>query len=111
MLNAKGQTNCPNCGAPITSEKCPYCGTVFYDFSCIDFFEPTYIKIKHNGNIVMCKAIAKSAAINYKPQLCSYTKLGDTTPTYVKVGEQASISLEFDVLDDEGILFTAVKED
>lgn len=23
------QTNCPNCGAPITSYKCEYCGTVF----------------------------------------------------------------------------------
>lgn len=22
-------TNCPNCGAPITSWKCPYCDTVF----------------------------------------------------------------------------------
>lgn len=22
-------TNCPNCTAPITSSKCPYCGTVF----------------------------------------------------------------------------------
>ena len=22
-------TNCPNCGAPITSDKCDYCDTVF----------------------------------------------------------------------------------
>ena len=22
-------TNCPNCGAPITSSRCEYCGTVF----------------------------------------------------------------------------------
>ena len=22
-------TNCPNCGAPITGDKCEYCGTVF----------------------------------------------------------------------------------
>lgn len=25
----KKQTNCPNCGAPITSYKCEYCGTRF----------------------------------------------------------------------------------
>lgn len=25
----KRETNCPNCGAPITSHKCEYCGTVF----------------------------------------------------------------------------------
>ena len=24
-------TNCPNCGAPITSYECEYCGTVFED--------------------------------------------------------------------------------
>lgn len=24
-----GQTNCPNCGAPISGHKCEYCGTVF----------------------------------------------------------------------------------
>lgn len=23
--------NCPNCGAPITGDKCEYCGTVFMD--------------------------------------------------------------------------------
>ena len=22
-------TNCPNCGAPIEGNKCPYCGTIF----------------------------------------------------------------------------------
>lgn len=30
------KTNCPNCGAPISSIECPYCGTVFYDFATID---------------------------------------------------------------------------
>lgn len=33
MMTAKikeqKMTNCPNCGAPITGEKCEYCGTVF----------------------------------------------------------------------------------
>lgn len=24
--------NCPNCGAPIETAKCPYCGTLFIDF-------------------------------------------------------------------------------
>ena len=28
-LYKNGQTNCPNCGAPIISEECPYCGTNF----------------------------------------------------------------------------------
>ena len=27
-----GSKNCPNCGAPIETEKCPYCGTTLYTF-------------------------------------------------------------------------------
>lgn len=45
------QTNCPNCGSPIMAEKCPYCGTLFYDFAVLDADEPFYLKIKHKGKI------------------------------------------------------------
>lgn len=42
--------NCPNCGGVIDSSqiKCPYCGTYYYDFSCIDAYNylPIYIKVK-----------------------------------------------------------------
>lgn len=33
------QTNCPNCGAPYEADlnKCPYCGTNYFDLSFIDF--------------------------------------------------------------------------
>ena len=27
--------NCPNCGAVVTSNKCEYCGTIFYDIGDI----------------------------------------------------------------------------
>ena len=44
------QRNCPNCGAPydIDKNKCPYCGTSYYDLSALDFTnnEPFYLKIK-----------------------------------------------------------------
>lgn len=32
-------TNCVNCGAAIEShiEKCPFCGTSYFDFTNIDF--------------------------------------------------------------------------
>lgn len=46
--------NCPNCGAPydIDKNKCPYCGTSYYDMSAIDFEsgEPFYLKIRTNMN-------------------------------------------------------------
>ena len=28
----KNRLNCPNCGAPITSKTCPYCGTTFINY-------------------------------------------------------------------------------
>lgn len=44
------KTNCPNCAAPleIGEVKCPYCGTVYYDLSAIDFDNeiPLFLTIK-----------------------------------------------------------------
>ena len=28
----KNRLNCPNCGAPIASKTCPYCGTTFINY-------------------------------------------------------------------------------
>ena len=47
--------NCPNCGAPIQNEICDYCGTVMYDFSCIDISSPCYVRVKHNGKVLQAK--------------------------------------------------------
>lgn len=42
--------NCPNCAAPydVQLNKCPYCGTSYFDLSSIDLTlkEPFYLKIK-----------------------------------------------------------------
>lgn len=50
--------NCPNCGAPydMNLNKCPYCGTSYYDLSALDFttHEPFYLKIKTEMNGMPC---------------------------------------------------------
>ena len=50
--------NCPNCAAPydVDLNKCPYCGTSYYDLSAIDFTtnEPFYLKIKTEMNGMPC---------------------------------------------------------
>lgn len=50
--------NCPNCAATIDPElnKCPYCGTTYFDMSCIDFEneKPFYLKIKTKWNGIDC---------------------------------------------------------
>lgn len=42
--------NCPNCGAVYTLNdiECPYCGTLYYDLSAINFTEnkPVFLKIR-----------------------------------------------------------------
>lgn len=47
-------TNCLNCGAPLDKEyeKCPYCGTSYYDMSAItlDGHTPFVLKIKTKVN-------------------------------------------------------------
>lgn len=54
-LESKGDAfNCPNCGAPITAEKCEYCGTVFYDFFALDVGKISYMKIRYNDKIIAC---------------------------------------------------------
>lgn len=50
--------NYPNCGAPYDIElnKCPYCGTSYYDLSALDIDarEPFYLKIKSDLNGKLC---------------------------------------------------------
>lgn len=50
--------NCPNCAAPydINLNKCPYCGTSYYDLSALDLTarEPFYLKIKTEMNGMPC---------------------------------------------------------
>lgn len=59
-IRTNGSTNCPNCGAPIESERCPYCGTMFIDFACMDSDKPFYLKIKHDGHIFITKVILRN---------------------------------------------------
>lgn len=60
----EGSKNCPNCGAPIESEKCPYCGTVFINFACVDADKPFYMKIKSQGKIFLAKVVMTDASFN-----------------------------------------------
>lgn len=42
----KDLLNCPNCGAPITKDFCPYCGSVFLDWATFSVEQPTFVKIQ-----------------------------------------------------------------
>jgi hypothetical protein len=92
-VKANGDTNCPNCGAPITSEKCPYCGTVFIDFACMNADEPFFMKIKHKDEIHVVKVFMNSLSYNVSPiTLCS-----DGYP-YLQTYGDREISMDFTVV-------------
>lgn len=72
--------NCPNCGAPIGSERCPYCGTVFVDFASMDADKPFFLKIKQDDNVYIFKVMMTSTSIHSEPvsfyddNRCLYTQ-------------------------------------
>ena len=53
-------TNCKNCGAVLTGNKCEYCGTQYFDFCEINPHEEVYIKmgaekwIKAHAEVISC---------------------------------------------------------
>ena len=71
------KTNCPNCGAPLQvgEVKCPYCGTIYYDLSAIDFDsgKPIYLTIKQNGHLITQKV---------QPQTVSFEFYHETVSAY-----------------------------
>lgn len=47
-------TNCPNCGAPIDGDKCPYCGTRLVNVADLEAGEPIWLifRDRHFDNVV-----------------------------------------------------------
>jgi len=89
------QLNCPNCGAPITSEQCQYCGTLFYDFSAIEIGKPCFLKIKYGNAIMLVKAITDNVNVNISTdtyEVCD--SLGCCVTTLVR-NQNMDLSMEF----------------
>lgn len=77
----KERYNCPNCGAPIESTRCPYCGTV-------NVGEPTYIRLKVSDRILIFKAFVRDARITHS------------------VDELPTANVEFILLPDDGVILS-----
>ena len=65
--------NCPNCGAPITTDVCQYCGTVFLDFAAIQANKPSYIKFKVDNDGVSYICLMKLTVDNLELKISSDT--------------------------------------
>ena len=91
---ANGSKNCPNCGALIETEKCPYCGTMFLDFAAMDADQPFYMKIKQDGQIYILKAKMTSTELKTE-----YNDVYDVFESrWLRLRSISSVTLDFDIL-------------
>ena len=59
--------NCPNCGAPIEDVKCPYCGTILYDFAALDMDHATYVRLKIGEDVFTFHAVLGNTSVAMEP--------------------------------------------
>lgn len=77
-LLCREQTNCPNCGMPITSDKCEYCGTSFLDIANINTMDRCKLRIKHNGQVFEVDTYVGSLDIEMHPLMTYATDFDGT---------------------------------
>lgn len=101
--------NCPNCGAPITSAQCEYCGTLFYDFANVEIGKPSYLRLKIGDTLNIFKAVAEQTEIvNEAPAPVLYY---DNQPLYIEKMPDWNVTISFRIVpDDRGILLERRKE-
>lgn len=64
--------NCPNCSAPISGDRCDYCGTQFIDCTTIRPDKPFYLKISPDGkSTIISKVYLESMAHDFEPSSIS----------------------------------------
>lgn len=94
--------NCPNCGAPIESHKCPYCGTVFYDFADFEVGKTAYIRLNINGNLNVFRALLTDFEVVQDTD--NYIMYYDNTPVAYKNSE-TRLNMNLVLMpDDKGII-------
>lgn len=104
-MNSK---NCPNCAAPYDSNlnTCPYCGTSYFDLSCIDFEEckPIYLKIKTRMGCITQKVIPYLKDIEFHTDTVDVTDCHGSIVRKIVSGQSMSTNIEFYAVSDNGIL-------
>ena len=101
--------NCPNCGAPIESAKCPYCGTLLLDFADLDIDKPSYVRIKIHDKIVMFKVRINNLSTTISDDYP--TLYADNNPCFIaKRRDRIDIDLSMTALPDEDGILKIVKE-
>jgi hypothetical protein len=80
------QLNCPNCGAPITGDRCEYCGTQFIDCT-VKLDKPFYLKINPDGKTTyITKVFLEEMTIERDSDTFEYGRdiYGRIVPTHIQ---------------------------
>jgi hypothetical protein len=95
IARANGLYNCPNCGAPIESDKCPYCGTFIVDFACFDTEKPFFMKIKRGDEVLVMKVRLQDICVYESHADMLYA---DNAPVVLLESRPSVLTANFDVL-------------
>ena len=106
----KVQTNCPNCGAVMTEDKCQFCGTILYDFACLDMDKPFYMKVKAGNKIIRLKTKVERFDIQHSVDNAPDLYCDDKLFSLIE-SEQISVHLDFVAVEDNGILYMVIDTD
>ena len=107
--------NCPSCGAPydVILDKCPYCGTSYFDMSCIDINSnnPFYIKLRSGNTVFTSKVVAEplSYIALSSDRVYIENPIGETVMSFI-TSINADIDIRFhSIVDGDGKLFKVEK--
>ena len=95
-------TNCLNCGAPIDTDKCPYCGTRFVDIADLKINEPIWLTFEYSGKTMGVRVSLShiDVQVSQEEPVCFYA---DNQVLHVaSVNERISINLEGDIAPRKG---------
>lgn len=109
----KQQNNCPNCGAAITEEKCPYCGVLFYDFAAMELDKPFYIKFRSGPKVYRAKVLLNSLNLHHDTdEACFYVDdVHYLMNTPIRSPSIDHLTLELTIVPDDGVLSIIVDTD
>lgn len=100
---------CPNCGAPVVSNKCDYCGTYIFDFSQISMGEPCWISVDlGDGNKRLLRVILENATMdaNYS----EHTRYANSRIVEVLRIPDITLDMSFKVVgDDKDVILAVMK--
>lgn len=74
--------NCPNCGAPISGDRCDYCGTQFIDCTTIQPDKRFYLKFSPDGKkTIICRVFLENLSTQTESEMLDFVSLDDDMMT------------------------------